>query len=62
MINVKNPLKMTFQIGGFLIHDNGFTIQVKVNDKILNFSKKNYITFMKLTSKDLFINKLKKAI
>lgn len=59
LIDIRKPFDMKVVNAGFLNYDNGYTINVINNDKIRNYSKRNFITFMLPSEKDLFLKKLR---
>ena len=57
-IDKRNPLKMKIVHGGFITNDNGFSLSVINNNKVLKFNKNNFHIFMLLNSRDEHFAKL----
>lgn len=51
-IDTSNPLDMPLKLGGFVLHDNGYTVHIKNKYRSFKVSKQGKLFFMYINSQD----------
>ena len=51
-INVQNARDMPLKHGGFVVSDNGYSVGVLLNGKVIKVSKKSVLLFVKITDSE----------
>jgi hypothetical protein len=52
-LDMRNTFGMTLKVGGFALHDNGYTVTLKNENRTFNVAKRNHLWFMVITTDDV---------
>lgn len=52
-LDMNNAFRMTLRLGGFVLHDNGYTVMLKHDSRNFKVNKRDKLWFMVITTDDV---------